>query len=771
MRNEAFWEWFEAEAAPKLEGRAGTFRKMFEHLDKLDRPVRIIETGTCYDPENWRGNGCSTILFDRYAWHALPGSVVMSVDVDPQAIATARKITSARTLLYCLDSVKFLADSPLMSVDLLYLDGSELDWSHPTASAAHHLAELTAAMPMIHPGTLVVVDDSPAMVDAFSNVEVQGKGRLVAQHMLEVFADIEFIEYQAGWTNVRQKPPHNQPAIDIREAVTRARGHVEAGRGTAAAALYKQILAETGTTTPTAVERVARGEAAAFFAKSALSHGQVGTAADWYREAVRVDPRATEYRVDLATRVYLPMGYVAAARNEAGKAARIDPDDPLAWHALGGIEHEMGNGEAALEAYQQQLRLAPDDPAALLDMAALQLDLGHYDAVEQICDRILFTIGSDRRGDAWHCLAMVHYRRGEHEAAIDMFNHAIAAPCRDVPRARWNKSLALHSIGRYREGWAEHQARADQKSEAALFMPMRRFVVPHFDFTAPPHADVSVHVHSEAGAGDNIVMARYLPILAKCGYDVRYEVNDDMFGLMSNSLRGVSVMRKAADYPGALGIPPMDYHMPIGSLPHVFGTDVDTVPWDGPYLRADGAAALKYGKILADWMPRSAFTVGLCWSAGIRDGLWLREYGKRKSMHLADLKPVFTMEEREPYPKFVSLQVGPERSENINHLFDVLPAKPEWADTAALINCLDLVVTVDTGVAHLAGAMGKPTWLMMHTEGSFHWMAQRPGASWNEASPWYPSVRIFRQERPHDWDDVVERVAAELSALLAKQAA
>lgn len=109
----------------------------------------------------------------------------------------------------------------------------------------------------------------------------------------------------------------------------------------------------------------------------------------------------------------------------------------------------------------------------------------------------------------------------------------------------------------------------------------------------------------------------------------------------------------------------------------------------------------------------------------------------------------------------VSLQVGEPRNEV--SITDLLPDKPTWADTAALVECLDLVITVDTGLAHLVGGMGKPFWLLMHTGGSWHWMAERPGASWNEKSPWYPSARLFRQQKPHEWMEVINRIASELN--------
>ncbi len=96
---------------------------------------------------------------------------------------------------------------------------------------------------------------------------------------------------------------------------------------------------------------------------------------------------------------------------------------------------------------------------------------------------------------------------------------------------------------------------------------------------------------------------------------------------------------------------------------------------------------------------------------------------------------------------------------------DLLPPTPTWDETAALIETLDLVITVDTSVAHLAGAMGKPVWVMMHTEGSWHWMAERLGASWNERSPWYPTARLFRQKKPHQWAGVLADVSKALSEL------
>ena len=137
----------------------------------------------------------------------------------------------------------------------------------------------------------------------------------------------------------------------------------------------------------------------------------------------------------------------------------------------------------------------------------------------------------------------------------------------------------------------------------------------------------------------------------------------------------------------------------------------------------------------------------------------MSRYGRAKSMRLNDMLGAID------WPRgFVSLQVGPERAEGdgIVGCNDLLPDKPTWDDTAALIACLDTVVTVDTAVAHLAGTMGKDVRLAMGMHGSFHWLAPRPGVSWNDRSPWYPCVRVYRQTVPGEWGDVVARIAGDL---------
>jgi tetratricopeptide (TPR) repeat protein len=765
VRSQEFWSWYDDFAAPRLKARAPTFRKMFEHLDSFDRPVHIVETG-CVDDStwgddwdgNWLNNGCSTLLFDRYA-HDHPGSTVRSVDIVPKRVRFAQGLVNGSCEIVCGDSVKVMADwaqDHRRDIDLVYLDASDLEWNHPVPSAQHHLNELTAIMPALTPKSMVAVDDSPATMDDIPFLQIGGKGEFVARYAFSVGADLEFLEYQAGWTNLTGTPS-GDPVV-ISDLIARARAHVEGDRLVAADAIYRLVLSLTTQPPWSSIIRVARGEACAFFAKLALTKRRHGVASDWYRQALNADPAAVEYRIELAMRCYPAMGLLDAAAVELQRATEIAPDNGDAWRALGTIEHERREMKNAEVAYDKAIAvLLPGDPDAALDRATVALDLAQYDLVRELCQK---AVGTRRAPDAMHILAMVACREARHEEAIELFDAAIAAGCHDPAIAHWHKSMAMESIGRWPEAWAERAYRKDNKARPALALPMRRFDAPLWDGEEGPGR---VHVHAEAGSGDNLCMLRYLPLMVRRGLTVCYEGMPDMVDLVRHSMPEIEVVRRTPFYPDALGVKPFDWHCPIGQLQHAFRTSLKTVPWEGPYLKADPALAEQYrGKL------PSKRNIGLCWSSGIRlnDSAWLAEYGRRKSMHFHKLAPILKL----PL-QFVSLQVGPEREQLTGWqaigVQDVLPEHPTFADTAALIECLDLVITVDTAVAHLAGAMGKPTWVMAQRDAaSWHFMCWRPGASWNERSPWYPSARVFRQHefnKPHYWDDVVADVAHALT--------
>jgi hypothetical protein len=436
-----------------------------------------------------------------------------------------------------------------------------------------------------------------------------------------------------------------------------------------------------------------------------------------------------------------------------------------------------------IEAYDEQINTAKGDvelSSALLNRCTIALDTEDYQRVRDLCNRIIDL--KVREGDAWHILAMLEYRLANHEDAITLFDKALERGASNAPLVHWNKSLPLHSIGRYREGWQEHGIGGrTEVTVQAIFIPHHRFTLPLWRGEGPVFEESTgqmkdrpetreemvklrptvLHVHTEAGHGDNIAIIRYLPILAKQGYVVRYECDPLLIDLVRLSMPEIEVMPRAADYPGALGVKPFDYHVPIGDIAGIVGTDIDSVPWEGPYLRADPDLRDLYRQRLDRVKGRK---IGLCWSAGIRRNMniWMERYGKMKSMHFKDIDPVVrAIHSRGDIA--VSLQVGDGRNEHPDgYIASFLPESPIWLETAALVANLDLVITVDTAVAHLAGAMGKPVWVLTQRNAtSWHFMCWRPGASWNEASPWYPSARVFRQHsfEKLEWAGAVADVA------------
>jgi len=234
MLSADFWNWFDELAAPKLVHRTESFRKIFTYLDRINRPVGIVETGCVRQPDNWAGDGQSTILFDKYAeFH--PGSAVFSIDRDPQAAALCSSLVSDRVRIHARESIaylKSLTDEPpseLDFVDLLYLDSYDVDFDNPLPSAIHHLKELLAIAPMLSSETLIVVDDSPSCFfgvcdednsfELFRPPRIAGKGRLIAEYAAQIGAELLFAEYQCGWLRLGCASPKRRKSSSLRRKI------------------------------------------------------------------------------------------------------------------------------------------------------------------------------------------------------------------------------------------------------------------------------------------------------------------------------------------------------------------------------------------------------------------------------------------------------------------------------------------------------------------------------------------------------------------------
>jgi hypothetical protein len=255
---------------------------------------------------------------------------------------------------------------------------------------------------------------------------------------------------------------------------------------------------------------------------------------------------------------------------------------------------------------------------------------------------------------------------------------------------------------------------------------------------------------AEQGFGDTLQFCRYAPMLARRGAQVILAVPDPLSRLMG-SLRDVHQVVSQDEI-----VPAFDLHCPLMSLPLAFGTTEETIPWRVPYLEADAEATERWRTIIPTTGNAGGLRVGLVWAGARRAGQpYAAAIDRRRSMTIADFAPLAAV----PDCVFVSLQLGPPARQAATAPFplvDVTDRLTDFADTAALIEVLDLVITVDTAVAHLAGALGKPVWLLNRFDACWRWPRDR------DDSEWYPTMRIFRQTAPGDWAGVIRRVAAAL---------
>ncbi|ACH40740.1 TPR domain protein [Citrifermentans bemidjiense Bem] len=398
---------------------------------------------------------------------------------------------------------------------------------------------------------------------------------------------------------------------------------------------------------------------------------------------------------------------------------------------LGALLDESGRAEEALEKYREALALREGDPLALNNAGSTLFKLGRFhEAAEQ------FRHALERAPDSLEAqvaLGAALQREGDLPAALAVFRDLVARRP-DSAEAHWNLALALLLAGDFREGWAEYQWRWRRDSFTS---PRRELAAPAWDGT--PLEGRRILVHGEQGLGDTIQFARYLPMVAAAGGVVVAECQSSSLVPLLAGIPGVSetcVMGEAH--------PHFDLEAALLSLPHLFGTTLESVPSGVPYLAPPEER-------MAPWREKVAadlgFKVGLVWAGKpVPDPF--------RSCPLAALAPLFDI----PGVSFYSLQVGEEatQAKEFPSLIDFTPSIADFGDTSALIAQLDLVVSIDTSVAHLAGALAKPVWLLLPKAGDYRWLTER------EDSPWYPTMRLFRQKLQGEWGEVIERVKGEL---------
>ena len=459
-----------------------------------------------------------------------------------------------------------------------------------------------------------------------------------------------------------------------------------------------------------------------------------------FEEALASYDRALALRADHAATlsnrgdVLRALGRLDDALASYDYALTARPEYAEALSNRGNVLKALGRFDDALASYDTALRLNPAYPEALSNRAVTLLAQGRLDEAIESCDRALAL-----RADSIEALnnrASVLQELGRFDEALATYDR-IARSAPDYAQAQLNRALLLLLTGDFALGWPAYEWRRKLPSWVE-----RGFA--QAEWSGEEIAGKRLLLHAEQGFGDTVQFARYAELAAARGAEIILEVQPPLAPLLTG-LFGVEVVAA-----GRGELPAFDLHCPLLSLPHVFATTLATIPARASYI---GAPAER----IAAWAPRlpkDGLRVGLAWS-GHRDNARDNE----RSIAFARLLPLLDV----AGTSFVSLQkdVRAGDSDDVRrcgNIFDISGELLDFADTAAVIAELDLVITVDTAVAHLAGAMGKPVWVLLPRVPDFRWLLDRA------TSPWYPSARLFRKGQTDTWDDVIACVAAELAA-------
>jgi len=465
-----------------------------------------------------------------------------------------------------------------------------------------------------------------------------------------------------------------------------------------------------------------------------LGRGQRAEAAAAFRRACDLDrdnPRILRNLGDALR----DSGAPEEAITHYERALALGPDDVFLHNRIGMALEALGRMDEALARYQRAIDARDDKAAAYCDLGLIHHEAGRFDDAVA-CYRQALAIDPDHAA-SHNNLANTHLKSGDVAAAVAAYRKAIALQPDNVG-GHVNHALALLTLGDYEDGWVEHEWRWKQGRHAVL---RARFPGPFWD--GSPLNGRTIVLYSEQGRGDTIQFIRYAPIVAAMGGRVVVECYADVLDLF-RGVAGIERLVRRGD-----PLPPYDVHAPLLSLPLILGTRLETIPADAGYIRADAARVEAWrGRMAALAAPR----IGLCWQGNPRYG-----GDKWRSVPLRHFAPLFA----DPRITFVSLHKGTGEAQIAEcglegRLADFGADIESFADTAAIMENLDLIITSDTSVAHLAGALGLPAWVLLAAGADWRWFVDR------EDSPWYPTLRLFRQRTRGDWDQVVARVKAAL---------
>jgi tetratricopeptide (TPR) repeat protein len=485
-------------------------------------------------------------------------------------------------------------------------------------------------------------------------------------------------------------------------------------------------------------------------------------AADAFRRALELKPELPEAMSNLAAALQGLDDYDGAA-DLLQRAIALNPNFAEAHGNWGGHLWRQGDLTGAMASCQRAIELNPNLSGAHGNLGHALFDRGDYAGALDCYDRALALKREAPNASGAPGVRETQarpWKRGDLQNAFDSGHNispdvAIGEYCRAHATKASSVELLyyvglLHLLhGDFAAGWHNYEYRWQTK----MLRSARR------DFSQPlwqgePLEGARILLHAEQGLGDAIQFLRYVPMVAARGAKVVLEVPAELRRLAGTIEGAAEIVTRGTR------LPDFQWQSPLMTLPRAFRTELHSIPANVPYLRADAALTQQFAEHFSS-QPASSqpvtggLRIGLVWSGSPR-----HTRDPQRSLSLAQLRALTEI----PHTTFYSLQKGPTAKQLLDmpmemNLIDLAPQLNDFADTAAALANLDLLVTVDTGVAHLAGALGKPVWIMLTHNPDWRWLLDR------DDSPWYPTARLFRQPAASDWTSVIDRVHAELNKL------
>jgi tetratricopeptide (TPR) repeat protein len=452
--------------------------------------------------------------------------------------------------------------------------------------------------------------------------------------------------------------------------------------------------------------------------------------------------RALELKPDMVDALYNMGNYRMSEKKQEEaiafykRALAVKPDYVDALVNLGGAYRQLMRLDEAVDTFQKALALVPENADYHCNLGdALHVQGKIPEAIEFYKQTLAL---NPKHFKACNCLCNANFDLGNLAESVHWCEQALAIQP-DFGDALMNQCLLQLLLGDYANGWRNYEVRWK-------VYPPRAFNEPLWQGT--PLNGASIVLYAEQGLGDSLQFLRYAPMVAAAGGRVILDLPANLRRLAAQ-LPGISALVATGE-----PLPPFTWRCPLMSLPLALGTTIESIPAPVPYLSAPPEALAAAAAL--DW-PATGLRVGIAWT-----GNPSHPKNRARSVPLDLLATLFDLED----VHFFSLQIGTPEAElkaRKTRAVDLEPFTKDMADTAAQMMQMDLILSIDTSMAHLAGALGRPVWVMLNKVADWRWLLER------DDCPWYPNARLIRQPRQGDWHGVIERVRAELTELAARK--